>query len=136
MLTRRSPRRTYRQTGPSGDVVEVVLERANFSCEICNGQIGDRRGFDWSYHHRRPRGLGGTRWPGINLPGNGLILCGSGTTGCHGDVESNRALSVRAGYLVLSRTDPTQVAVILHKERFVYLDNVGRYLDEPPERES
>lgn len=136
MLTRRSPRRTYRQTGPSGDVVEAVLERSGYSCEICNGEVGHRRGVDWSYHHRRPRQMGGSRWPGINLPGNGLILCGSGTTGCHGDVERNRALSVRAGYLVLSRTDPTQVAVILHKERFVYLDNVGRYLNEPPERES
>lgn len=134
MLTRRSPRRTYRQTGPASDVVEVVLERAGYSCEICNHMIGDRRGRDYSLHHRRPRQMGGTRWAGSNLPSNLLVVCGSGVDLCHGDIESHRATAAMAGYLVLSRTDPAQVAVLLHKERFVYLDNVGRYLDEPPER--
>ena len=33
--------------------------------------------------------MGGTSWPSINLPDNLLTLCGSGTTQCHGWVESH-----------------------------------------------
>ncbi len=124
--------RTYRYTGPTSDVVEACLERAGFCCEVCAVMLGDVRGVHWSYHHRRARAMGGTRWPGINLPSNALILCGSGTTGCHGDIESYRATAARAGYLVLSRTDPAEVAVLLHKERWVYLDNLAGYADNPP----
>jgi hypothetical protein len=133
VLTRSSIRRTYRPTGPSTDVVDLVLERASYSCEVCNGMpSGARRGVDWSLHHRRPRQMGGSRWPGINLPSNLLLVCGSGVDLCHGDIESHRATAARAGYLVLASTDPAQVAVLLHKERWVYLDNSGAYRDAPP----
>lgn len=132
MLTRRSPRRTYRQTGPSGDVVEVVLERAGYSCEICGGGIGDRRGVDWSLHHRSPRQMGGSRLAWKNLPANLLVACGSATTGCHSVIESHRSGAVAAGWLILHQALPEQVAVLLRRESWVYLDNAGGIRDAPP----
>ena len=132
-LSRSPMRRTYRQTGPSGDVVEVCLERAGYSCEACGSAIGDRRGVDWSVQHRRPRKMGGTRWPGANLPSNLMILCGSATTpgSCHEFAETKRAAATAAGWLVTSGVDPATEAVLVVGGRFVYLDDAGRYLDEP-----
>ena len=37
-----------------------------------------------SIQHRKARGMGGTNDPSINSPANLIVLCGSGTTGCHG----------------------------------------------------
>lgn len=122
-----------RYTGPSSACVDAVCERANHSCEICGSGVGGQRGVDYSLHHRRPRAMGGTRWQGINLPSNCMLVCGSGTTGCHGVLESHRAGSVAAGWLVLSRTDPATVAVLITRDRWLYLDHVGGYSDDPPE---
>jgi hypothetical protein len=48
-------------------------------------------GFPVSVHHRRPRMMGGSRNESTYIkPANLIVLCGSGTTGCHGWVESNR----------------------------------------------
>lgn len=133
----RSPmRRSYRNTGPDPATVDLILERAQHSCEACGASVGDRRGFDWSVQHRRPRRMGGTRWAGINLPSNLLILCGSATTpgSCHHFAENWRASSVASGWLVLSRVDPATVPVlVLHGSRWVYLGDDGRYHDDPPE---
>lgn len=133
MLTRRPTRRVYRQTGPAADVVDVVLERAGWSCEACGSAIGDRRGVDWSVQHRRPRRMGGTRWPGCNLPANLMILCGSATTpgSCHEFAENQRTAAEAAGWLLSSGADPAAVALLVTPGRWVYLDDAGRYLDEP-----
>ena len=83
--------------------------------------------------------MGGTRWAGINLPSNLLILCGSATTpgSCHHFAENWRASSVASGWLVLSRVNPATVPVLVERgSRFVYLTNDGRYADDPPERAS
>lgn len=67
-----------------------ILIRANFVCEFCgHNRSKDSLGY-WSVHHRRPRGMGGSKDPLTNSPLNLLLLCGSGTTGCHGYFESNR----------------------------------------------
>jgi hypothetical protein len=42
---------------------------------------------DVTAQHRRRRGMGGSRDPLISTPANGVPLCGSGTTGCHGWTE-------------------------------------------------
>lgn len=131
-MIRSSIRRTYRQTGPSGDVVEVVLERSGYSCEIGGCEIGDRRGIDFSLHHRSPRQMGGSRLAWKNLPANLLVACGSATTGCHSVIESHRSGAVAAGWLILHNADPQNVAVLLRREVWVYLDNVGGVRDAPP----
>lgn len=131
MLTRKPMRRANRNTGPTSDVVDAILERAGFSCEACNSPLGDRRGEDWSVQHRRPRGMGGTRWAGINLPSNLLILCGSATTKCHGFAESHRSAAVSAGWLILSRDDPRKVPVLVHGDRWRYLADDATYSTDP-----
>lgn len=55
--------------------------------------------------------MGGTRRP--DTCANLLLLCGSGTTGCHGWVESNRFAARAVGLLVSQRADPAQVPVLL-----------------------
>lgn len=54
----------------------------------------------YSIHHRKPRGMGGTRNPEVNSTANLLLLCGTGTTGCHGWVESNREDAQEQGLLI------------------------------------
>lgn len=126
------PRPKNASTGPTDEIVEAALERAGFSCMICDHMLGDRRGTDWCVQHRRPRGKGGTRWPGVNLLSNLGILCGSATTGCHGEVESRRADALDDGWLVKWPGDPATISLLLHRERWVYLTNDGHYSDNPP----
>jgi hypothetical protein len=109
-------------------VVEAVLERAQYSCEACGVLVGDRRGVDWSVQHRRPRGMGGTKRRGTNLPSNLMILCGSATTGCHGFAESNRESALAAGWLVSQGKDPATAPVLVCK-RWVLLTNEATYLE-------
>lgn len=48
--------------------------------------------------HRRARGKGGTSRAEIGQPGNGVALCGSGTTGCHGWAEHHPAAALLLGW--------------------------------------
>lgn len=77
--------------------------------------------------------MGGTRWAGVNLPSNLLLVCGSGTTLCHGVIENYRAGAVAAGWLVLSRVDPATVACLITRDRWVYLADDATYSLHPPE---
>lgn len=82
-------------------VVALIWGRDSGRCARC-GQYQHRpdRGYSWSIHHRRPRGMGGARAAWVSLPANGVVLCGNGVTGCHGWVESHRGEAVEAGWLV------------------------------------
>jgi len=44
--------------------------------------------------------MGGSRWEGINDPANLITLCGTGTTGCHGWVESHPEWAKAHGWSV------------------------------------
>ncbi len=59
-----------------------------------------------SVHHRRPKGMGGSSSTATASLANLILLCGTGVTGCHGWVESNRTLATRAGWLCPSWADP------------------------------
>lgn len=107
----RSHRR--RATGPTPAVAGTVLERAQYSCERCARMVGDRRGIDYSLHHRRPRRSGGTSDPVATTAANLILLCGHGTLGCHGEVERRRAAAYAAGWLVRAGQDPARVPVLL-----------------------
>lgn len=84
-------------TGPTPEVRAAVLVRSGSRCELCGKEPSQA-----SLHHRRPRMMGGSRTGWINSPENLLLLCGSGTTGCHALVESNRSLSYSSGWLLRS----------------------------------
>lgn len=98
--------------GFSKSVVAEILTRDEHTCVRCGrGVDPSARGIGWSIHHRRPRGMGGSRDPEVTGPTNGVVLCGSGTTGCHGWVESNRVDARRLGFLVAQWQDPELVPV-------------------------
>jgi len=70
-------------------------------CEICGTPYANNA------HHRRGQGQGGP-----NTLSNLMLLCGSGTTGCHGYVTSHPAAAVRNGWTIQgTEEEPWQVAV-------------------------
>ena len=107
--------RQRRDSGPSDRERMVVRDRAGGRCELCGVVLHD--GASWvavhSVHHRLPRGMGGSRRADVHAPYALLLLCGSGTTGCHGRVESNREAAYAAGTLVRQSADPATVPVIV-----------------------
>lgn len=52
-------------------------------------------------HHRRARGMGGTRNPLIGQASNGVPLC----AGCHEWVERNRLAAIGCGWILRSADD-------------------------------
>ncbi|MGX9346613.1 HNH endonuclease [Microbacterium sp. KNMS] len=79
----------------------LVIARDQGCCARCGRHVaGMQRGRFWSIHHRRPRGSGGSSLTWVNGAANLLILCGSGVTGCHGEVESRRASARMDGFLI------------------------------------
>ena len=122
MLRRRArPRPEPEYTGPDLDTQLRVQARFGGRCARC--------GRDGVYiHHRRARGMGGTKRPEINLPSNLLFLCGTGTTFCHGWIEHNRAEARVNGWLLRSGDDPCKVAVLLWDGRRVLLDDDGGWV--------
>ncbi|WP_372733598.1 HNH endonuclease [Nocardioides sp.] len=122
-----------RATGPTTQVRHIVATRANYRCEGCGLRLHD--GNTWtephSFHHRRPRGAGGSRDTATNTPPNLLLLCGTGTTGCHGDIERRREAAYTAGMLVHQGTDPEQQPVRIWWRRLVHLTADGQYQETP-----
>lgn len=100
--------------------VELVYSRAGYACERC----GTNESRFWSIHHRRPRGMGGTKRSDTNTASNLILVCGSGTTGCHGWIESNRAEALGLGLLVHQFISPLGAPVTLTVGR-VLLDDDG-----------
>jgi hypothetical protein len=60
---------------------------------------------DLTAQHRRARGMGGNRDPLIAAAPNGLPLCGSGTTGCHGWTERHPVLAELLGWRLVGMQD-------------------------------
>lgn len=119
-----------RSTGPTKTTVEKVWERDGGACAGCGRTLRfEDRGspFGWSMHHRLPRGAGGTRAPWINLPSNLVCLCGSGTTGCHGDKEGHRRQAEDDGFIIRRGIrKPIEIPVTHFRHGHVYLTDDGR----------
>ena len=129
-----APKRSKpRPTGPTPAVVHQVIERDNGVCAVCGLVAGGVRGWDWSVQHRLRRGDGGTRRAFINLPGNLIVLHGSGASRCHGRVESERTWAQTYGYRVVDGiTLPAEVAVWhLGHGGWTYLADDGTYEVKP-----
>lgn len=121
-------------TGPDQDTSYALYARAGGHCEICNVDLTTGRSY--SKHHRLPRGRGG---------GNGLsnlmLLCGTGTSACHGMVEKHRTAAYDKGWLVRTGHSPAEQVVRIHAMRLiaagfwttpptvlVLLDDAGHYV--------
>ncbi|UOE45495.1 HNH endonuclease [Agromyces larvae] len=91
-------------TGVSGHVARLVDDRDQFRCVRCGAFfiVGSR-------HHRQRRGSGD------HTPPNLILLCGTGTTGCHGWVHAHPQRARANGWIVPveNRADPTEIPVLV-----------------------
>lgn len=108
-----------KDTGPSAKL-RALVEARDKACVRCGAVVP--RDED-SIHHRIPRGRGGE-----NTAENLLLLCGSGTTGCHGYVESHRTEAYNHGYLVRTGFDPLDVPVLLAGKAWAYPSPDGKWV--------
>lgn len=89
-----------RKTGPDKATVEALFERSHERCERCGG-MGEQ------IHHRRARGMGGSRLGDTNALQNLVHICAP----CHAFIESNREWAYEYGWLVRSHADPAEVPI-------------------------
>lgn len=82
----------------------AIRQRAGSRCEVC-GLPADLA----QIHHRRPRGMGGTKRRESGGAANGLLL----HPACHERIERNRAAALENGWLVSQTADPAEVPVRL-----------------------
>ena len=64
--------------------------------------------------------MGGSRRSDTNLASNLIVLCGSGTDGCHGYMESHRQEALELGYILRQGENPAEEVVHLRYGK-VYL---------------
>jgi hypothetical protein len=101
-------------------VKDQIDDRSHGWCEVC----GEYRVAE--HHHRRPRGMGGSRLDTTNVASNGLGVCG----GCHRLIEHNRTVAKLHGWLVPQGTDPALRWVSYRGQRVLLDDDGGiEYLE-------
>lgn len=132
--TRRTIARRRQDTGPTAAQRRVVAERAGYCCEVCGTRLAGVGGWTQphSFHHRQPRGMGGTSRLDVHAAYCLLLLCGTGTTGCHGLIESSRAAAYPVGWLVRQGQNPAEVPVWVRGAGLVLLTVDGQYAEVDP----
>lgn len=110
-------------------VVASIVTRDRECCARCGKPVRGSRGRDWSVHHRRPRGAGGTSLRWVGQAANGVVLCGSGTTGCHGAIERERRRAFDDGFLISRIGVAVAVTTVLRHalHGWVLLDDEGGF---------
>lgn len=102
---------------------QIVQGRAMGQCERCLAYT-----LDGDLHHRRPKGLGGSKLPDRHDVANLVYLCRP----CHSWAHGNPAAATAAGFLVPRSSGIHFAAVpitsLVGEPRF--LDSEGRYVVE------
>ena len=106
----------------------VVLERDACTCQMCGENVMHKLA---SIQHRRPRGMGGSAL--VNIPSNGVLVCGSATTpdSCHNEIEHvDRTKAQEFGYLIpkLSGIHPSTVPLWTFTRGWILLDDLGGWI--------
>lgn len=118
------PTRPLRLTGRAlEERNEKIDQRERQCCACCGIAISEGA----SRHHRKLK----SRRGGDEVS-NGILLCGSGTTGCHGWAHAEPAEARQLGFTVYSHEDPRQVPVAHVLYGLVYLDDDGGVSKTPP----
>lgn len=116
-------------SGPTQKTRLAVYQRDEGCCVRCGKYVydihGERALAPLSLQHRKARGMGGSKDPLINAPENLILLCGTGTTECHGWVESNREEARELGYAISQYEDPALVPVAHPWFGMAYLTRFG-----------
>lgn len=99
-------------------VVDIVLERAGYYCEVC-GKSGD----NFALHHRKLKSQGGKDEP-CNLIAVHHKCHNLGTDSIH----LNPKRSVENGWIVPSWAEPSEFPLRLSDGSKVLLDNEGSYI--------
>lgn len=70
--------------------------------------------------------MGGSKNELLHLPANLILLCGSGVTGCHGWVESNRNEARELGFLIQKVESAQDIPFLDTNGSWWKLDNLGQ----------
>lgn len=107
-------------------VAALVDARDGESCARCGVSLHVVAG---SRHHRKLRSQGGK-----HAPDNLVLLCGSGTTGCHGWAHANPADARHVGLIVSAYSSPEMHPVQYPDGAWWFLCSDGRRVEcSPPE---
>lgn len=105
-------------------VEEQIKQRSGGVCEVCGRRLSadwGLRGWLWSIHHRRNRGMGGSsKRPHTDCSCNLLVVCGNGTVMCHGWITEHPTTASQRGLTVSKyRDEPWRDKVKLHDGWFI-----------------
>jgi len=95
-------KRTPQSEREKKEAYELVTLR-DAECVRCRRGVPNR-------HHRQGRD------PFNSTPANLILLCGSGTTGCHGWAHSHPVEARQHGIIVPSWADPAEVPILLWRK--------------------
>ena len=79
-----------------------IKKRSKERCEVCGALA-----LHPQIHHRRPRGMGGSKDPVTGSAANGMWIHAT----CHSKIESERSWALDRGYLVRQSDDPREVPI-------------------------
>ncbi len=110
-------------SNPSRETCRLVDRRDGERCVRCGAT------YNWAGFSRHHRHLRSHPFPGLHLPSNLILLCGSGSNeGCHLWVHTHQREAMDNGWLVSGFNDhPEQVPVMVYGKGLVLLDNMGGY---------
>lgn len=95
----------------------AAIDRDGARCLRCGVNLEGRSA---SVHHRKLKGRATPRRD-YDLVENLVVLCGTGTTGCHSWCHHNRAEAARTGWIVPSWDDPALVPLVDRRGHLFYL---------------
>jgi hypothetical protein len=101
-------------SGPSDKVRALVIARDLARCVCCGRSVAGQQA---SIQHRRARGMGGSSEAHASCCCNLVLALGSGTTGCHGRMESRRDPHDRAKGYVLEQWEVPALAPVMVFDR-------------------
>ena len=96
--------------------VATIEARAKQSCEVCGGVVGS-----FQIHHRRPRGMGGSKIEIVGSASNGVLV----HPACHTRIESNRNEARSNGWLVYQTDNPSLIPFKTYDDNWVILNEDG-----------
>ncbi|ALY08874.1 HNH endonuclease [Arthrobacter phage Galaxy] len=108
-----------------------VIARDLSKCQWCGRHVRTESGW-YSLQHRRARGMGGSRARETDRAGNLVLVCGTGTTECHGWIEAHPAEAAARGFRIAAGARPDRVALVDWTGRAWLLDDGGGKEPAPP----